>query len=72
MRRFDFVENKREKTGSSTSGVDTCCINKDNHVELSKAITLMLGWYGDAKKCYVYLSDVSVRKATTSANRIVG
>lgn len=22
----------------------------------------MLGWYGDAKKCYVYLSDVSVRK----------
>ncbi|KAJ9664001.1 hypothetical protein H2198_000504 [Neophaeococcomyces mojaviensis] len=38
--------------------VDTCCINKDNHVELSRAITSMFRWYRDAVKCYVYLSDV--------------
>lgn len=38
--------------------VDTCCINKDNHVELSKAINSMFRWYHDAVKCYVYLSDV--------------
>ena len=42
--------------------VDTCCIDKTNHVELSEAITSMFRWYRDAKKCYVYLSDVSARK----------
>jgi Heterokaryon incompatibility protein (HET) len=39
--------------------VDTCCINKANHAELSEAITSMFRWYCDAVKCYVYLSDVS-------------
>lgn len=38
--------------------VDTCCINKANHAELSEAITSMFRWYRDAVKCYVYLSDV--------------
>jgi ankyrin repeat protein len=40
--------------------VDTCCIDKKNLVELSKAITSMFRWYRDAVKCYVYLSDVIV------------
>jgi len=40
--------------------VDTCCINKPNHTELSEAITSMFRWYRNAAKCYVYLSDVSI------------
>ncbi|KAK5094369.1 hypothetical protein LTS08_008650 [Lithohypha guttulata] len=39
--------------------VDTCCIDKTNHVELSEAITSMYRWYQEAIKCYVYLPDVS-------------
>jgi hypothetical protein len=39
--------------------MDTCCINKANHTELSEAITSMFRWYQNAAKCYVYLSDVS-------------
>ncbi|KAL9626428.1 MAG: hypothetical protein Q9164_007878 [Protoblastenia rupestris] len=39
--------------------VDTCCINKANHAELSDAIKSMYRWYRSAAKCYVYLSDVS-------------
>jgi Heterokaryon incompatibility protein (HET) len=42
--------------------VDTCCINKANHAELSEAITSMFRWYRDALKCYVYLPDVSAPK----------
>ena len=42
--------------------VDTCCINKANHAELSEAITSMFRWYRDAVKCYVYLFDVSAHK----------
>ncbi|KAF1938815.1 HET-domain-containing protein [Clathrospora elynae] len=38
--------------------VDTCCIDKANNTELSKAINSMFRWYQNAKKCYVFLSDV--------------
>jgi hypothetical protein len=39
--------------------VDTCCIDKSSSAELSTAINSMFRWYRDAKKCYVYLSDVT-------------
>ncbi|KAF2677680.1 beta transducin-like protein HET-D2Y [Lentithecium fluviatile CBS 122367] len=39
--------------------IDTCCINKANHAELSQAINSMFRWYRNATRCYVYLSDVS-------------
>lgn len=38
--------------------VDTCCIDKANHTELSEAINSMFRWYQNADKCYVYLPDV--------------
>jgi hypothetical protein len=44
--------------------VDTCCIDKSNHTELSEAINSMFRWYQGAVKCYVYLSDVSTRSDT--------
>ncbi|KAH9205088.1 P-loop containing nucleoside triphosphate hydrolase protein [Leptodontidium sp. 2 PMI_412] len=40
--------------------VDTCCINKSDSTELTTAINSMFRWYRNAKKCYVYLADVSV------------
>jgi hypothetical protein len=39
--------------------LDTCCIDKSNGAELSEAIISMFRWYRNAKKCYVYLADVS-------------
>jgi len=39
--------------------VDSCCIDKSDSVELQEAINSMFRWYQRAKKCYVYLSDVS-------------
>jgi Heterokaryon incompatibility protein (HET) len=41
--------------------VDTCCINKSDLNELTTAINSMFRWYQNAARCYVYLSDVSVR-----------
>ena len=49
--------------------VDTCCINKPNHTELSEAITSMFRWYRDATRCYVYLSDVSVDDHDNQSHR---
>jgi tetratricopeptide (TPR) repeat protein len=44
--------------------IDTCCIDKWNLSELSKAINSMFQWYTNAARCYVFLSDVSVPTAT--------
>ncbi|KAF2825833.1 WD40 repeat-like protein [Ophiobolus disseminans] len=44
--------------------VDTCCINKLSSAELTEAINSMFRWYQCAKKCYVYLADVSVKSST--------
>jgi hypothetical protein len=40
--------------------VDTCCIDKSNNSELTRAINSMFRWYQNAAKCYVYLADVTV------------
>jgi hypothetical protein len=41
--------------------VDTCYIDKSDTNELTTAINSMFRWYQNAERCYVYLSDVSVR-----------
>ncbi|KAI0154225.1 heterokaryon incompatibility [Xylariaceae sp. FL1272] len=40
--------------------IDSCCMNRPNHTELSEAITSMFAWYQRAVKCDVYLSDVTL------------
>lgn len=40
--------------------IDTCCIDKKSSAELSEAINSMFRWYKDAKRCFVFLNDVSV------------
>ena len=46
--------------------IDTCCIDKTNHAELSRAINSMFRWYRNATRCYVYLSDVSSHPSGTN------
>ena len=57
--KIRFCKRQARKDDLQHFWVDTCCINKANHAELSEAITSMFRWYRGAAKCYVYLSDVS-------------
>ncbi|PSN58949.1 hypothetical protein BS50DRAFT_682534 [Corynespora cassiicola Philippines] len=63
--KIRFCGQQAQRDGLQYFWVDTCCINKADHVELRKAINSMFRWYQNAAKCYVYLSDVSTleRKA---------
>jgi hypothetical protein len=52
-----FCAKQAKRDGLDHFWVDTCCIDKANNTELSKAINSMFRWYQKAKKCYVFLSD---------------
>ena len=64
--KIQFCGQQAERDGLQYFWVDTCCIDKSNHVELQKAINSMFRWYGNAAKCYVYLSDVLIAKRKAS------
>ena len=57
--KIKFCGEQAAKDGLRHFWVDTCCIDKSNLTELSEAINSMFRWYRNAKKCYVYLTDVS-------------
>jgi hypothetical protein len=56
--KIRFCAQQAERDGLDYFWVDTCCIDKANNTELSKAINSMFRWYQNAKRCYVFLSDV--------------
>jgi hypothetical protein len=58
-RKIRFCAQQAKRDGLGYFWVDTCCINKANNTELSKAINSMFRWYQNAKRCYVFLSDVA-------------
>ena len=60
--KIRFCAERAKHDGLQYFWVDTCCINKANFTELSRAINSMFHWYQNATKCYVYLSDVSTAK----------
>jgi hypothetical protein len=66
--KIQFCGQQARKDKLEHFWVDTCCIDKANHVELSEAINSMFRWYGKADKCYVYLSDVSTRHDDKNQN----
>jgi len=66
--KIQFCGEQARADGLQYFWVDTCCIDKANHTELSEAITSMFRWYRDSVKCYVYLSDVPVRKEDNNQN----
>ncbi|KIW47336.1 uncharacterized protein PV06_00039 [Exophiala oligosperma] len=57
--KLQFCKRQAEKDGLQYFWIDTCCIHRANHAELSEAIISMYRWYRGAAKCYVYLSNVS-------------
>ncbi|RGP58943.1 vegetative incompatibility protein het-e-1 [Fusarium sporotrichioides] len=65
-RKIVFCSNQARKDGLEYFWVDTCCIDKQNAVELQEAITSMFSWYQNATKCYAYLHDVSVKSTDTN------
>ena len=57
-RKIEFCGKQAASDRLECFWVDTCCIDKSNHAELSEAIRSMFRWYRNAAKCYVYLADV--------------
>lgn len=62
-----FCAAQAKRDGLDYFWVDTCCIDKANNTELSKAINSMFRWYQRASMCYVYLSDVPVPDGISDA-----
>ena len=58
-KKIQFCADKAAADGLRYFWIDTCCINKKNSTELSKAINSMFRWYQKAARCYVFLTDVS-------------
>ena len=67
--KLRFCSNQARKDSLEYIWVDTCCINKANHAELSEAIVSMFRWYHNAQHCYVYLSDVSISNDSNNQPR---
>jgi hypothetical protein len=61
-KKIKFCGEQATRDGLQYFWVDSCCIDKSNSQELQEAITSMYRWYQRATKCYVHLSDVSIRK----------
>ncbi|OWY50036.1 HET-like protein [Alternaria alternata] len=57
-RKIRFCAQQAKRDGLDYFWVDTCCIDKANNTELSRAINSMFRWYQNARRCYVFLSDV--------------
>jgi hypothetical protein len=66
--KIRFCAEQARQDGLDYFWIDTCCINKENKAELSKAINSMFRWYRNAARCYVYLSDVSTAKRNIDGN----
>jgi hypothetical protein len=64
--KIRFCGEQARHDGLKYFWVDTCCIDKSSSAELSEAINSMFRWYQKAARCYVYLSDVSIRKRKVS------
>jgi hypothetical protein len=66
-----FCAGRAAEDGLQYFWIDTCCIDKWNRDERSKAVNSMFRWYQNAAKCYVYLPDVSVSSSAEDAQQSV-
>ncbi|THU87562.1 hypothetical protein K435DRAFT_681500, partial [Dendrothele bispora CBS 962.96] len=41
--------------------IDTCCIDRSNHNELTRNVKSMYSYYHNSEVCYVYLADIKVK-----------
>jgi DNA polymerase III delta prime subunit len=68
-RKLRFCAEQAAKDGLQYFWIDTCCIDRWDDNERSKAINSMFQWYKNAKRCYVFLSDVSLSATTETPQR---
>jgi hypothetical protein len=62
--KLQFCAERAAQDGLQYFWIDTCCIDRWDNNEQSKAINLMFQWYQNAARCYVFLSDVSLSDAS--------
>jgi tetratricopeptide (TPR) repeat protein len=67
--KLRFCAEQAAQDGLQYFWIDTCCIDRWDNNERSKAINSMFQWYRNAARCYVLLSDVSVSSATDVSQR---
>jgi tetratricopeptide (TPR) repeat protein len=63
-RKLQFCAVQAAQDGLQYFWIDTCCIDRWDNNERSKAINSMFQWYRNASRCYVFLSDVSMSAVT--------
>ena len=68
-RKLQFCAKQAAQDELQCFWIDTCCIDRWNNNERSKAINSMFRWYKHATRCYVFLSDVSTPSATEPIQR---
>jgi tetratricopeptide (TPR) repeat protein len=68
-RKLRFCAEQAAQDGLEYFWIDTCCINRWDNNERSKAINSMFQWYQNAARCYVFLSDVSLSATTETLQR---
>ncbi|THV46131.1 hypothetical protein BGAL_0413g00010 [Botrytis galanthina] len=59
--KLRFLSEKAESDGLCYFWIDTCCIKKSDSAELQRSLNSMFYWYSRAVRCYVLLSDVSLK-----------
>ena len=67
-RKLRFCAEQAAQDGLWYFWIDTCCIDRWNNNERSKAINSMFQWYKNAVRCYVFLSDVSASTSTSTGS----
>jgi tetratricopeptide (TPR) repeat protein len=68
-KKLRFCVERAAQDGLQYSWIDTCCIDRWDNNERSKAINSMFQWYRNAARCYVFLSDVSLSAVTDTLQR---
>jgi hypothetical protein len=67
--KLKFCAGQAAQDGLQYFWIDTCCIDRWDNNERSKAINSMFQWYRNAAQCYVFLSDVSLLVVTDTPQR---
>lgn len=68
--KLHFCGEQANSDGLRHFWIDACCIDRANNNELTSAINSMFRWYQNAERCYVYLSDVSIRSPDRQSSHI--
>ncbi|CAN9196253.1 unnamed protein product [Alternaria alternata] len=68
-RKLQFCAERAAQDELQYFWIDTCCIDRWNNNERSKAINSMFQWYKSAARCYVFLPDVSASTETKPVQR---